>query len=57
MSNQQLVPGIRFTVARKSLLIIRLAMDQDEILSDGNPRQFVANKIDRKMYLGDDFKL
>ncbi|HUV22207.1 MAG TPA: LPS export ABC transporter ATP-binding protein [Gammaproteobacteria bacterium] len=32
-------------------------MGQGEILADGNPQQILQNKIVRKIYLGDDFKL
>jgi len=32
-------------------------MGQGEILADGNPQQILENKMVRKIYLGDDFKL
>jgi lipopolysaccharide export system ATP-binding protein len=32
-------------------------MGQGEILAEGNPQQILQNKIVRKIYLGDDFKL
>ncbi|MCG6889465.1 MAG: LPS export ABC transporter ATP-binding protein [Gammaproteobacteria bacterium] len=32
-------------------------MGQGEILADGNPQQILQNKIVRKIYLGDNFKL
>ena len=32
-------------------------MGQGEVLADGNPQQILENKLVRKIYLGDDFKL
>ena len=32
-------------------------MGQGEVLADGNPQQILENKMVRKIYLGDDFKL
>jgi lipopolysaccharide export system ATP-binding protein len=32
-------------------------MGQGEIVADGNPQQILENKMVRKIYLGDDFKL
>jgi lipopolysaccharide export system ATP-binding protein len=46
--------GVRETLGICSRAYV---MGQGEILADGNPQQILENKLVRKIYLGDDFRL